>query len=133
MLTAAGLVTAALVGAVVFDVTRRAGSMRPAKTSADSVLQARPGQGLKAVVRLEGTPRADVYTAELLESVDGTIYRATPNHLQIALLPETEVVMGSAADVRPGAVVQVAGTIDREHTIRAKRIVILTGFISVAG
>jgi len=133
VLTVTVVVTAVIVAAVVLDVVRRAGQMRAATTSADAVLGAPPGSLVKAVVRLEDVRESSACLAQLLEARDGETYRATPTRIHVALTPATQVVMGSDADVRPGAIVQVAGTIDSEHAIRVRQIVILTGYIRVTG
>ena len=133
LLTLTSVIAAVIAAAVVLDVVRRAGQMRTATTSAAAVLQAPPGSLVKAVVRLEDVSESSACLAQLLEALDGETYRATSTRVHVALTAETEVVMGSEADVRPGAVVQVAGTIDREHAIRVRQIVILTGYIRVTG
>ena len=133
LLTLTAVAAAAIVAAVAFDVVRRAGQMRAATTPAAAVLQATAGSPVKAVVRLEEVREGGTCLAQLLEALDEEAYRATSTRVRVALTPETQVVMGSDADVKPGAVVQVAGTIDREHAIRVRQIVILTGYIRVTG
>jgi len=133
LLTLTSLAAAVIVAAIVLDVVRRAGQMRAATTSAAAVLEAPPGSLVKAVVRLEDVRGASACRAQLLEALDGETYRVTSTRIHVALTPDTEVVMGSDADVRPGAIVQVAGTIDSEHAIRVRQIVILTGYIRVTG
>ena len=123
------LIGIASVGAIGFDIYRRAGGMRAATATAASVLATQPGASVKAVVRLEGAAERNTYSAELLESSDGTEYRITPSHVRIALSGDTAVVMGGAADIKPGAVVQVAGSMDGAHTVHASQIVILSGFV----
>ena len=123
-----GSVVLAAGSAIVFDVTRRAASMRPATARAAAVLAARPNTSVTAVVRLQG-PEAGTYLAELLESVGETTYRETPTLIHVALSADIRVVMGSRGDIRPGAIVQVAGTIDGQHTLHASRMVILSGYV----
>jgi hypothetical protein len=38
--------------------------------------------------------------------------------------------MGTAADLKTGAVVQVVGTIGRARTIVAREVVVLTGYVT---
>lgn len=133
LLGLAWIAVAAVIVAVVLDVTRRAERMRlvsaPAAQAAEST---RPGGTVKTVVRLEGPGERARYLAAALASVDETTYRESGSHLELELTPQTTFVMGSAADVRPGAIVEVAGTLDADHVVRARRIVVLTGYIKVA-
>jgi hypothetical protein len=119
------------ISAIVFDVTRRAAGMKAAATRPALVLAAAPNTIVRAVVRLEGKAEADVYLAELLESVGETTYRETPTRIQVTLTAGAKVVMGSGKDVRPGAIVQVAGTMDGQLTLHASQIVILSGYIQL--
>jgi hypothetical protein len=111
------------------DVVRRSGAMRAAMAPVGPVLAAPPGSSVKAVMRLEGPTGENAYSATLLQSDDGADYRSTPAHIRVALSAGTNLVMGAAADIKPGAVVQVTGTMDAGHALRASKIVILTGFV----
>ena len=119
--------------ALLLDIPRRAAEMRPADTRAVSVLSAPPGPTLKAVVRLEGGEGADIYRAELLESAgDGTTYRDTPKSIDIALSPSTAFLMGSARDIKSGAIIEASGAIDGAHRLHVRRIVVLNGYVHMA-
>jgi len=127
----AALAGVALLGAIGFDVYRRAHAMRPATTAAATILAATPGERINAVVRIENSTAADVYTVVLLESRGGTDYAQTPNHMRVALGAGTAFIMGRAADIKPGAVVQVSGETDAAHTLHARKVVILSGYVRV--
>jgi hypothetical protein len=45
----------------------------------------------------------------------------------VQLDEQTKLVMGKKADIHPGAVVHVTGTIRDDHSILAEQLVILTG------
>jgi hypothetical protein len=49
----------------------------------------------------------------------------------VALSGDTAVAMGGAADIKRGAVVQVAGAMDSAHTLHATQIVILSGYVRI--
>ncbi len=113
------------------NIYRRAGGMRATTTSAAAVLSARPGVHIKAVVRLEAAAGLNAYSAELLESSDGMVFHETPSQIRVALAGDSAVIMGGAADIHPGAVVQVSGAMDGAHTLHATQVVILGGYVRV--
>src|ERR1700733_7813838 len=119
----------AAVAAIGFDVMRRASTMRASTTGVASVLALRPGEHVRVVVRLGALVAANVRDAEILESRDGANYHATRSHVRIALNADTAIVMGGVADIRPGALVQIAGESDAEHVLHASQIAILNGFV----
>ncbi len=132
LLALAWITVAAVVVAVILDVTRRAEHMRSSVVSAaQGAESAQPGGTVKAVVRLERPGERGRYLAAALASVDETTYRESGGHLELELTPQTTFVMGSADDVRPGAIVEVAGLLDAAQVVRARRIVILTGYVKV--
>lgn len=134
LLALAWITVAAVIVAVVLDVARRAGHMRSSvvrAAAAQAAEAAQPGGTVQAVVRLERPGESGRYLAAALASVDATTYRASGSHLELELTPQTTFVMGSAADIGPGAVVEVAGLLDAAHVVRARRVVILTGYIKV--
>ena len=79
------------------------------------VNQARPGS-------IRGT---------LLEKRDETHYERTTKLAKVSWGPETAFVMGKSDDLRTGAVVHVAGKVAADHSVRARQIVILTGYVRV--
>ncbi len=128
----ATLVVIAALGGIAFDVARRAGSMHVAATDTSALLNAPAGAPVKAVLHLGSAAGINIYDAEILDSVNTTTYRGSRSRIRIALSPDTSVVMGAGADVKPGAVVQASGTMAASHTLRASQIVILTGYVRVA-
>jgi hypothetical protein len=117
---------------IMSDVWLRANAMQPAATPAAAVIGAPEGSIIETVARLREPTAAGAYTAELLERIDDTTYRATGKTIRLALAPETKVVMGAASDVNPGAVVQLKGTLDANRVVHANRVVILTDFVKVS-
>jgi hypothetical protein len=129
--TLALLACCATVGRIGFDVYRRAGAMRTATAAGASILAAKPGARINAVVRLENAAGSNIYSAEVLESRDGADYHATSMHIRVALASDAALSMGGAADIRPGAVIQLSGTIDGVQTLHANKVVILTGYVRI--
>jgi hypothetical protein len=119
------------VGAIGFDVLRRATGMEAARTSAAAVLAADAGRPIKAVVQLGASQAPDVYDAIVLESGNGRDYRETGTHIRVARAAGSAIVMGGPVDIGPGAVVQANGTLDAAHVLHAREIVVLTGYVHV--
>lgn len=128
LLIACVLIAAALIG---FDVWRRTKDMQAARTSAASVASASKGELIKAVLRLDGPIERGLYPAHVLETNDGSDYRVTSTAIRVFVGPDSSVVMGSARDVRAGAIVQAEGRFDAIHVLRVKRVVVLTGFVRI--
>jgi hypothetical protein len=112
----------------------RAAQMKAADTPASSLYTMPAGTHTKFVVsldlvsgpRLEGTP---------LERVADTLYRRPVTKVPpivADLTPETSVVMGKPQQIVPGAVVQLAGIVDRNHALQATQVVILTDYVRVS-
>jgi hypothetical protein len=68
---------------------------------------------------------------KLLEKQDETHYTRTSNPAEIAWGKETALVMGKAEDVHSGAILHVTGKVSADRSVRAKQIVILTGYVQV--
>jgi hypothetical protein len=115
----------------VRGVLDRAWRMQTASTSASVFARMTPGNQAKAVVRLDQVA-GEKLKGILLERESDTVYRvAVGNGSAVAaiLTPETSVVMGTPQDIAAGAIVQLAGTLDQDRVLRAKQIVILTGYV----
>src|SRR5579863_8999326 len=68
---------------------------------------------------------------KLLERQDETHYARTANSADVAWGKDTALVMGKAEDVRAGAIVHVTGKVADDRSVRARQIVILTGYVQV--
>jgi len=68
---------------------------------------------------------------KLLEKRDETHYLRTADPAEVSWGKETALVMGKAEDVHVGAIVHVTGTMSGDRRVRAKQIVILTGYVQV--
>jgi len=115
----------------VRGVLDRAWRMQTASTSASVFARMTPGTQAKAVIRLDQVA-GEKLKGTLLERESDTGYRAPiGNGSEVAaiLTSETSVVMGRPQDIVKGAIVQLAGTLDQDRVLRAKQIVILTGYV----
>jgi hypothetical protein len=120
---------------VVRGVLERAGRMQTANTSASVFARTAPGSPANAVIRLDQVVGAYL-KGTLLERESDTAYRlpiGSGSPVVAILTPETSVVMGLPQDIAAGAIVQLAGTLDKDRVLRAKQVVILTGYICLSG
>jgi hypothetical protein len=121
------LVLLAVGGAVLLlgqDIRRRAVAMQPASQAAESLAA---GAEAKVIVRLDDAE----LDAHLLAGQGEGPYRATGRTLKLTVADGASVIMGSLADLTPGAVVQVEGVMSGESSLAAKKLVILTRFVKV--
>jgi hypothetical protein len=68
---------------------------------------------------------------KLLERQDETHYKRTTKDVEATWNKQTAIVMGKAEEVKPGAVVHVTGKVAPDHSVEARQIVILTGYVQV--
>jgi len=112
-------------------VLARAQQMKTAETQASAWAAMAPGTVTKAVVRIDEV-RGTTLRATTLERRSDTVYlrsSALSSCVTAILSPETSLAMGEAEDIVPGAIVQLAGTLDDRHVLRTAQVVILTGYI----
>jgi hypothetical protein len=118
----------------VRGVLLRADRMKAADTQASAFFAMTAGTQTKAVVLLDGVTGKNL-KGHLLQRETDTVYRqtnATGSTVDAVLLPETSVVMGKADNVVPGAIVQISGTLDANHSLQTNQIVILTGYVHLS-
>ena len=126
-----GLVLAVAVGVIGLDVFHRAGGMTPMTMPQGMMKRLKIGDAAKAVVRIDAMPAAGRFSATLLERIDDADYRASADRLALVVAPDTPVVMGAIADLRPGAVAQIGGVLDAARALEVNKVVILTGYVRV--
>jgi len=117
------------------SVLARAGRMKTADTSAQAFSTVAPGTHFEAVVKIDQVNRKTL-KCTALEKVNDTTFRRPRtggSTISVALTPGTSFVMGTAQDVSPGAIVQIAGTVTADHVLIVSRIVILTGYVRLTG
>jgi hypothetical protein len=99
--------------------------MSPAEFS-----NATAGQTIKLVVRVAAVKRTAL-SAELLDRQSDSLYKATGKTVSLYLPEDTPVVMGSLADVKPGAVLFVYGTATTPGHADVKKLVAVTAYVKV--
>jgi hypothetical protein len=123
--------TALFVSAIVLSAGVAAAQMAaPVPLTAAQFAVSATGQNVILAVRVVRLARTDL-EAELLERVSDTRYKATGKRVALYLAAETPIVMGSAADVKPNAVLFVyAATTTAAHA-DVKKAVVITQYATV--
>jgi hypothetical protein len=119
---------------VTRGVLVRAAQMKAADTPASSLYTMAAGAHTKFVVSLDRVSGAKLEGTSL-ERVSDALYRRPVTKVPptvAELTPETSVVMGKREQIVPGAVVQLAGTVDRNHALQTTQVVILTNYVRVS-
>jgi hypothetical protein len=126
------VVIVAVTLVAVWSVGVRAMRMQTAAAASDNdqLAKAQPGSQLKAVVELTSTGDGKA-EGLVLDKHSENAYRRSNRTMQIDFAPATKFVMGSAGDLRKGAVLHVTGTVAQNRRLEASQIVILTGYVSV--
>jgi hypothetical protein len=99
--------------------------MSPAEFSNATV-----GQSIKLVVRV-ATMKRTALSAELLSRESDSLYKSTGTIVHLYLPEDTPVIMGSLADVKPGAVLFVYGTATTPGHADVKKLVAVTTYVKV--
>ncbi len=121
---------AALSAVFVWRGAQKAMRMQPEAASQSQFAQLKPQETAKVVVEVFGTSSGEIRGA-LLDKQDDTHYARTKNDARIRWDSTTSIVMGKAADVHPDAILHVTGTVGVDHTLQARQIVILTGYVQL--
>ncbi len=123
-------VLAALGAIFVWRGATRAEKMQPEPSSKSQFVQLTAQGTAKIVIEILTVGQQEI-RGRLLEKQDETHYLRTDNPVEIKRSAATVVVMGEAADIRPGAILHVTGALGTDHSVEARKIVILTGYLQV--
>ena len=116
---------------VIWQSARMSRTMSAAASNERQFTQNGPGTKTKIVVEIgESTPKR-VIRGKLLQKKTEEIYLRTGTPVAVQLDEQTKLVMGKEADIHPGAVVHITGTIRDDHSILAEQLVILTGYVQI--
>jgi hypothetical protein len=96
--------------------------------SADAL--ARPGERVNVAVELDATT-GGVLRGRFLQPAGENAFRRTDRPVEVRWAPGQGVLMGSSGDIRPGAVLQVAGRVGASGRVEARQLVVLTGYVEV--
>jgi hypothetical protein len=93
-----------------------------------------PGQSATLVVRVDQVGADSTLTGTILTAGLGGAYTATDRHIHIDHSRVGSIVMGDKSDLRPGALLQVTGTVATSTSsstprIEASQLVNLTGVL----
>ena len=88
------------------------------------------GQSVQIAVRVQRVDRTTV-TGELLQHETDTLSKATGKGVTLYLPDGTPVIMGSASDIGPGAVLFVYGVVTTPNHVDVKRVVVDTKYVKV--
>jgi hypothetical protein len=88
------------------------------------------GQSVQIAVRVQRVERSTLY-AELLARETDTLSKATGKQVVLFFPDGTPVIMGTASDVVPGAVLYVYGVVTKAGHVDAKRVVVDTKYVTV--
>lgn len=119
---------------LIITVGWRVGS-RAMKMNADADVTAQlddvqPGEEVKVVLEVTGSA-AQTLRGTLLDKQTETIYKRSDRGAEVIWDADTKVVMGKTAHIHSGAVIHVTGTGLAGDKIKARQIVILSGYVKV--
>jgi hypothetical protein len=89
------------------------------------------GEAAKVVVEVTSMQGAECFVGDLLEKNTETVYRRTTSPVEVRFDGQTVFAMGKAGDVRKRAVVYVTGTVEENHSVHARQLMILSEYFSV--
>ncbi len=102
----------------------------PLPMTAQQFSAARIGQSVQISVRIQRVERSTLY-GELLEQKTETLDTPTGKHLILYFADGTPVIMGTASQVRAGAVLFVYGVVTKPGHVDIKRAVVDTKYVNV--
>jgi hypothetical protein len=121
---------AALSAVFVSRGAMKAMKMKPEAANNSQFAQMKPNEAVKVVVEVTDTAEENI-RGRILNRKDDTHYVRTEDELDIKWNAATSIVMGRTADLHQGAIVHVTGTVAADHSLQARQIVILTGYVQV--
>ena len=113
-----------------WDTMKRAGGMTPKGMSGTAVAKANASTSARLVIEVLSVGEGGQFSGRVLEEHEGR-YRLTPVPVEAQLTADSAVVMGGVPDIKPRAVLQLAGRFDDSHRVRVTRAVVLTGYVTI--
>ena len=121
------LLAAAMLAATL---PARAQMAPPVPMSTTQFRNAATGSAVKIVVRVSSFARNTMH-AQLLDRIDDSHYKATGTAVTLYVPQDVPVVMGSAADFAPNAVLFVYGTATALDRADVTKTVVLTQYVTI--
>lgn|GEM_PF-1607096 len=106
------------------------GHTPPIPMTPEQFARATPGQSVQIAVRITSIKRTTL-VAELLRHENDTLSKATGKQVILYFADGTPIVMGTASDITPGAVLYVYGIVTKSNNVDVKRAVVDTKFVKV--
>ena len=125
----AAAILAAVLGSAA-QAQMMGGHAPPIPMTAKQFAAASTGQSVQIAVRVDRRKRAAI-SGELLDHQTDAVSKATGKHVMLYLADGTPIVMGTAADVVPGAVLFVYGVVTKPGHVDVKRLVVDTKYVRV--
>ena len=104
-------------------------AMSPPANAPRSALS--PGERAEVAFQVVSLKPGGRVTGRVLQPTDPTTLTRSSQTITIALQPGVTAEMGSAAHVKPGALLQADGTIGNDRELLATRLVVLTGYVQL--
>jgi hypothetical protein len=121
---------AALSLAFVWSGAGRMMRMQTRAASSAEFAQLKAEDETKIVIEVSEASEGRI-RGKLLEKQDETHYSRTSTLADVSWGKDTVLAMGKAEDMRAGAIVHVTGKVAEDRSVRARQIVILTGYVQV--
>ncbi len=102
----------------------------PVPMSLQEFSHAQAGQNVQIAVRVQRVSRSTLF-AQLLQHQTDALAKATPKQVVLYFADGTPVVMGTAREVVPGAILFVYGILTKPGHVDIKRAVIDTKYVKV--
>jgi hypothetical protein len=127
-----GLAVAATATTLIGEnIVHRADAMQPAGTGTAQFAALKPGDAVKAIVRVDQVAAGSTFAATLLSQKTESGYSATDTTLHAKWDAQTQFVMGLANDLKVGAVVEIVGSLSADRVTIARKLVILSQYVHV--
>jgi hypothetical protein len=119
-----------LIITVGWRVGSRAMKMNAGADVTAQLDQVKSGEEVKVVLEVTSSAAQNL-RGTLLDKQTETLYKRSGRVTEVVWDADTKIVMGKAADIHPGAVIHVSGTVVVGDKIKARQIVILSGYVKV--
>jgi hypothetical protein len=125
------VVVVLLLALAVWKSETKARTMSAASSDEQEFFRSAAGSTTKFVAEITEVSAKGEIKSRLLRKRTEEVYARTAAAAIVQSNEHTKIVMGNPADVQAGAVMQVTGTVRKDHAVAAEQIVILTGYVKV--
>lgn len=129
-----GIIVLAAIAALgliwVWSGAGEAMCMRVQASSPTHLAHLKFDETVKAVIQVSQAASGQIY-GQLLHKQDQTHYVRSASTVEARWAAGTKLVMGKSNDIRPGAIIYLAGRLAPDRSIHASQIVVLTRYVRV--